>query len=199
MKQSRIMPGPASVWTRNPWRLAKLNMTIPVSIFAKVLTDTDQTKLESTFSLSVSTNLLYVFIWINVTSLLEHNDAQPRVKFLRMSPKLVPTYPHIVENWGIKKAPLFLRLILWKSIPQSIQNSHFCHCQNQNGTSFLVQSADALSSLQCRQKQTNQPKHQWKSQVWQRFLLIGEDFFMHDINLKNNGAIVIPWFSTTCG
>ena len=37
-------------------------MTIPVSIFAKVLTDTDQTKLESTFSLSVSTYLIYVEI-----------------------------------------------------------------------------------------------------------------------------------------
>ena len=31
------------------------------------------------------------------------------------------------------------------------------------------------------------------------FKLSGEDFFMNDINLKNNGAIVIPWFSTICG
>ena len=63
-----------------------------------------------------------------------------------MSPKLVQTYPRIVENWGITMAPLFLRLISWKSLPQSIWNSHFCHCQNQNDTFSLVQSADALRS-----------------------------------------------------
>ena len=56
-----------------------------------------------------------------------------------------------------------------------------------------MQSADALSNFQCRQKQTKQPKHLWKSQAWQRLRLF------HDINLKNNGAIVIPGFSTICG
>ena len=49
-------------------------MTIPVSIFAKVLTDTDQTKLESTFSLSVSTYLLYVFIWPAIPILRQERD-----------------------------------------------------------------------------------------------------------------------------
>ena len=34
-----------------------------------------------------------------------------RVNLSRMSPKLVRTLPHIVENWGITMAPLFLRLI----------------------------------------------------------------------------------------
>jgi hypothetical protein len=38
-----------------------------------------------------------------------------------MSPKLVHTYPYKVENWGITMAPLFLRLISWKSPPQSIK------------------------------------------------------------------------------
>ena len=36
---------------------------------------------------------------------------QSFVNFSRMSPKLVQTYPHIVENWGITMAPLILRLI----------------------------------------------------------------------------------------
>ena len=49
-------------------------MTIPVSIFAKVLTDTDQTKLESTFSLSVSTYLFYVFIWPAIPILRQQRD-----------------------------------------------------------------------------------------------------------------------------
>ena len=35
----------------------------------------------------------------------------PVVNFSRMSPKLVQTYPHTVENRGIAMAPLILRLI----------------------------------------------------------------------------------------
>ena len=55
-------------------------MTIPVSIFAKVLTDTDQTKLESTFSLSVSTYLIYVEIKNNKA---RHNLSN--VKYRQMA------------------------------------------------------------------------------------------------------------------
>ena len=36
----------------------------------------------------------------------------PGVNFSPMSPKLVRTYPHIVENQGITMAPLLLRFIL---------------------------------------------------------------------------------------
>ena len=43
------------------------------------------------------------------------------VNFSRMSPKLVRTYPLIVENQGITMAPVILRLISWKSHPQSIK------------------------------------------------------------------------------
>ena len=43
---------------------------------------------------------------------------RPEVNFSPMSPKLVRT---IVENQGITMAPLFLRLITWKSPPQSIK------------------------------------------------------------------------------
>ena len=43
------------------------------------------------------------------------------VNFSRMSPKLVRTYPRIVENRRITMAPLFLRLISWKSLPQSMK------------------------------------------------------------------------------
>ena len=45
----------------------------------------------------------------------------PQVNFLPMSPKLVRTQPHTVENRGITMAPLFLRLISWKSLTQSIK------------------------------------------------------------------------------
>ena len=38
-----------------------------------------------------------------------------------MSPKLVKTYPHRVENRGIAMAPLFLRLIYVKKFSQSIK------------------------------------------------------------------------------
>ena len=58
------------------------------------------------------------------------------VNFSRISPKLLRTYPSIVENLGITMA-LSLRLILWKSLPQSILNSHFCHCQNQRAPKLL--------------------------------------------------------------
>ena len=37
------------------------------------------------------------------------SDFQPKVNVSRMSPKLLRTLPHIVENWGITMAPLFLR------------------------------------------------------------------------------------------
>ena len=43
-----------------------------------------------------------------------------KVNFSHMSPKLVRTWPHIVENRRITMAPLFLRLISWKTHPQSI-------------------------------------------------------------------------------
>ena len=45
----------------------------------------------------------------------------PRVNFSPISLKLIRTYPHIVENLEITMAPLFLRLISWKSPPQSIR------------------------------------------------------------------------------
>ena len=60
-------------------------MTIPVSIFAKVLTDTDQTKLESTFSLSVSTYLLYVVIWLDIPILRHQRDWVGGVRKLAIS------------------------------------------------------------------------------------------------------------------
>ena len=45
--------------------------------------------------------------------------------------------------------------IMKKSSP-SIQNSHICHCQNQNVTSFLVQSAEI--SVTSIVNKNNQPK-----------------------------------------
>ena len=59
----------------------------------------------------------------------------------RMSPKLLRTQPHIVENRGITMAPLFL------SLPSFIQIKNFCHCENQNNTSFLLDSQHSQLSV----------------------------------------------------
>ena len=48
-------------------------------------------------------------------------EAGPSVNFSPMSPKLVRTEPHTVENRGITMTPLFLRLMSWKSLTQSIK------------------------------------------------------------------------------
>ena len=40
----------------------------------------------------------------------DHMHFGTNVNVSRMSPKLLRTYPHIVENLGITMAPLFLRL-----------------------------------------------------------------------------------------
>ena len=55
---------------------------------------------------------------------------------------------YVVENQGITMAPLFLRLISWKTHPHSIQDSHFLPCQNQNNTSFLLGSRLFIYCLQ---------------------------------------------------
>ena len=70
-----------------------------------------------------------------------------------MSPKLVQTYPLTVQKQEID--------IMRKSSPINLRFTVFCHCQNQNGTSFLVQSVDAISSVTVYvdKKQTKQPKH----------------------------------------
>ena len=73
-----------------------------------------------------------------------------------MSPKLVRTYLRIYTY--SRKPGNYNGTIIFEI--DIMKNSHLCHCQNQNGTSFLVQSADALRVvLQCRQKQNKQPKH----------------------------------------
>ena len=55
----------------------------------------------------------------SVTSVVEFQG--PEVNFSFMSPKLVRTYPHIVEKRGITITPLILRLISLKSPSQSIK------------------------------------------------------------------------------
>ena len=55
-----------------------------------------------------------------VSTTLKETNKRTYVNFSRMSPKLVQTYPCIVENRGITMEPLFLRLIAWKSLTQSI-------------------------------------------------------------------------------
>ena len=69
-------------------------------------------------------------------------------------------------------------------------------CQNQNVASFLVQSAAALSNFQCKPNQT--AKAFVKKSSLTKILMDWGGLF-HDINIKNNGAIVMPRFSTLCG
>ena len=61
--------------------------------------------------------------------------ARPSVDFLLTPPlnfspilqKLLPTYPHRVENWAIAMAPLFLRLILIKHHTHFFTNNLAVH------------------------------------------------------------------------
>ena len=93
-------------------------------------------------------------------------------------------------------APLVLWLISWKSVPQSIK----IFVKLDFSLMFWLFGL-FLSTLQ----------HYWEHQLTAlekkchfgfdsgkivNFKFIGEDFF---INLKNNGAIVVPWFSTIRG
>ena len=50
-------------------------------------------------------------IFDSVKDLIQSKVHITMVNFSRMSPKLVRTYPHIVENRRITMAPLFLRFI----------------------------------------------------------------------------------------
>ena len=78
-----------------------------------------------------------------------------------MSPKLVCTYPHKVENWEITKASFGLLELLRQQLIASEKIRHFGFDSGKN-VNF-------------------------------------EGGLFHEINLKNNGAIVIPRFSIICG
>ena len=120
------------------------------------------------------------------------------VNVSRMSPKLVRTWPHIVENRGITMAPLFLRLISWKSLTQSIKIFvKLDFFTNVLVVCFVfVYIATLLrASADCTRKEL--PFWFWQ---WQRceFQIDWVRLF-YDINIKNKGAIVIPRFSSICG
>ena len=71
--------------------------------------------------------------WEECSHRLEERDASwacewARVNFSPMSPKLVRTYPHIVEHWRITMVSLFFEINL---------RNHIGPRQNQNVTSFL--------------------------------------------------------------
>ena len=60
-----------------------------------------------------------------------------------------------------------------------------------------MQSASALSNFLCKQKQNQTTKAFVKKSGLTNILIDPRGLF-YDINLKNNGAIVIPRFSTKC-
>ena len=64
----------------------------------------------------------------------------------------------------------------------------FCHCQNQNGTFFLVQSADALSSVAVWTK-TNQTTKKLVKKSSLSNILIDRGRLFYDVNLKFNGTM----------
>ena len=116
--------------------------------------------------------------WEECSHRLEERDASwacewARVNFSPTSPKIGRTYPHPVENRRITTASLFFEINLKIHIFATVKTK----------MSLLFFAIRCCSrNFQCKQKQTKQPKHLWKSQVWQRFWLIGEDSFMISIS-----------------
>ena len=65
---------------------------------------------------------------------------QSFVNFSRMSPKLMQTYPHIVENWGITIAPIIFEInIMKKSYPCRFKKglNIFKYLKKNSGSSFF--------------------------------------------------------------
>ena len=96
-------------------------------------------------------------------------------------------------------APLFLRLISWKSHPQSIQ----ILVKLDFFTNFLIVSFVLIYSCLLWSWAESAVSPAGKKCYFGfdsgKFFLIEWGWVFHDVNLKNNGAIVIPRFSTTCG
>ena len=74
-----------------------------------------------------------------------------------------------------------------KLIPTQFKIHIFCHVK----TKIAFLSHCTLSSAISKQKK--QPKQFWKSQVWQRFRLIGDEFFMISIS-KTMVPLLFPGF-----
>ena len=109
-----------------------------------------------------------------------------------MSPKLVQTKPHTVENRGNTMAPLFLRLISWKSLTQSIKIFVKLDFFTNVLAVWFVFVYIRFSWDWLHQKKINLWFWQWQKM---NFQLIGDDFF-YNTNHKNNGAIEILLFSS---
>ena len=78
----------------------------------------------------------------------------------------------------------------------NLKFTFFCHFQTQNSTSFLLDSEHSQLSFRVNQSKRNNQKICKKVKFdkdlnWLRLLF-------HDINLKNNGAILILQFSNIC-
>ena len=114
-------------------------------------------------------------------------NSTVEVNLSPMSPKLLQTYPHIVDRrriFDIIKKPSAINL-KFTYLPLSKSKCHFfsgaINCclgnQIQNDTFFPPINC-CLSNFQYKQNQTKYPENLWKSQVWKRFWLIREVFFM---------------------
>ena len=114
-----------------------------------------------------------------------------------MLPKLLLTYIRREETQKITMVPLhiFEITIMKKSSPIN-SNSHFCHCQNQSATSFLKQLAVISVTSSVNKNKPNNQSICEKVKFDKDFIDCGGLF--HDINDKNNNAIVIFHFSTLC-
>ena len=122
------------------------------------------------------TNLHTTTTNINVPRSLAH----PLVNFSLMSPKLVWTYLRIVGNWELQWHYYFWDWYSWKSLAQSIENSHFCLCKNHHVTSFQIE--------------TNQTPKRFVKLSSLTIILIDWGGPFNFINHKDDGAIVFPWY-----
>ena len=104
--------------------------------------------------------------------------------------KLVRTYQTCSRKPGNYNGTIiFVIDIRKKLLPTQFKIHIFCHCQNQNNTSLYAQQKTAGTK-------TNKTFVK-KSSLTK--ILIDWGGLFHDINLKNNGVIVILRFCTTCG
>ena len=117
-------------------------------------------------------------------------------KFYTYVTKTCPNSSTYSRKLGNHNGIVIFEVDVKKSPAQWIQNSHFCNCQIQKVTSFLVLLLSVTFSVN-KNKQNSQSNCE-KGKFDKDFNWLGRKLF-HDINLKNIGAFVIPWFYTTCG
>ena len=114
------------------------------------------------------------------------------VNFSPMAPKLVRTYPHKYSRkpGNYNGTIIFEIHIIKKSSPLNLKFTFFATVKTKITLLFSATLAATITkkTIKTFVKKSSLTK-----------ILIDWGGLFHDINLKNNGAIVISWFSTICG